>query len=79
MIEAMACGTPVIAFNRGSVPEVVSEGETGFIVSDIEGMAKAMKKLSKLKRLDCRNRVIENFTLKMMVDKYEEIYKKLLK
>jgi glycosyltransferase involved in cell wall biosynthesis len=79
MIEAMACGTPVIAFNRGSVPEVVTEGQTGFIVSDPEGMAKAMKKTGKLKRLDCRNRVIENFTLKMMVDKYEEIYKNLLK
>jgi len=79
MIEAMACGTPVIAYNRGSVPEVVVDGETGYIVSNVEEMVKAMKRVSKLKRVDCRNRVLENFTLKMMVDKYEEIYEKLLK
>ena len=79
MIEAMACGTPVIAFNRGSVPEVVADGETGYVVENVEEMVKAMKKVNKLKRVDCRNRVLENFTLKKMVDKYEEIYEHLLK
>jgi len=79
MIEAMSCGTPIIAYNRGSVPEVVTEGETGYIVQNADEMVKAMRKVAKLKRVDCRNRVLENFTLKMMVDRYEEIYEKLLK
>jgi len=78
MIEAMACGTPVIAYRKGSVPEVVKDKKTGFIVSNEKEMAQAVKKISSINRKDCRNHVEQNFTLKQMVDKYEEIYKKLI-
>lgn len=78
MIEAMACGTPVIAFNRGSVPEVIVNKKTGFIVKDRTEMIEAIKKIDIIKRKDCRVHVEQNFTLKQMVDKYEEIYKKLI-
>jgi len=78
MIESMACGTPVIAFNRGSVPEVVEDKKTGFIVESKEQMIEAMENIGKIKRKDCRKSVEKKFTLKQMVDKYEEIYKKLI-
>lgn len=78
MIEAMACGTPVIAYRRGSVSEVIEDKKTGFIVDNKEEMVEAIKKINLIKRIDCRVRVEQNFTLKQMVDKYEEIYKKLV-
>ncbi len=78
MIEAMACGTPVIAFKKGSVPEVVADRKTGFIVETKEEIIQAMKKINTINRKDCRTHVEQNFTLKQMVDKYEEIYKKLI-
>lgn len=78
MIESMACGTPVIAYKRGSVPEVVDSGKTGFVVHDLDEMVEAMGKVNLLKRADCRKRVEENFTLKIMVDEYEKIYTKLI-
>jgi len=78
MIEAMACGTPVIAFNRGSVPEVIEDKKTGFVVEGKEQMIEAMENIDKIKRKDCRRAVEKNFTLKQMVDKYEDIYKKLI-
>ena len=77
MIEAMACGTPVIAFNQGSVPEVVVDGKTGFIVNNKDEMVKAIKKIDSIKRSDCRRHVEQNFTLKQMVDKYEKLYQRL--
>ena len=77
MIEAMACGTPVFAFNQGSVPEVVVDGKTGFIVKDKDEMVGAIKKIDSIKRLDCRRHVEQNFTLKQMVDKYEKLYQRL--
>jgi len=79
MIEAMACGTPVIAFNRGSVKEIVKDGRTGFIVDDINGMVEAVKKIKSIDREACRRHVEENFSLQKMVDKYELVYKKILK
>ncbi len=78
MIEAMACGTPVIAYRRGSVPEIIKDKKTGFIVETKEEMVEAIKKIDTIKRKDCRAHVEQNFTLKQMVDKYEEIYKKLI-
>ena len=78
MIEAMACGTPVIAYRRGSVPEVVKDKKTGFIVETKQEMVESIKKIDTIKRKDCRVHVEQNFTLKQMVDKYEEIYKKLI-
>jgi len=79
MIEAMACGTPVIAFNRGSVSEVVKNGKTGFVVKNLNQMVKAIKKINKINPYDCRTWVENNFTIEKMTDNYEEIYKKVLK
>jgi len=78
MIEAQACGCPVIAFRRGSVPEVVKDKETGFIVRSINGMIKALKQIDQIKRSECRKHVERNFTVEKMVDKYEKVYYKIL-
>ena len=61
MVEAMACGTPVIGFKRGAVPEVVDEGITGYIVNDLEGMINAINRIDKIDRLKCRERAEERF------------------
>jgi len=79
MIEAMACGTPVIAFNHGSVPEVIKDGKTGFIVNNVSEMAKAIKKIDKIKKEDCRKWVEKKFSLEKMVNEYEKVYYKILK
>jgi len=74
MIEAMACGTPVIAFKRGSVPEIVKDGVTGFVVENEKEMAAAIKKIGKIDRLECRRHVEKYFTIGRMVDEYEKVY-----
>lgn len=87
MIEALASGTPVIAFNRGAVPEIVEDGKTGFVVPprdksgkiNISGLAEAMKKVGKINRLGCRKYFEENFASGKMADRYEEVYYKILK
>ncbi len=78
MIEAMACGAPVIAFNKGSVPEVVEHGKTGFIVNTEEEMIESMGRVGEIDRRACRKRVEEKFTLTRMVSEYETIYKNIL-
>lgn len=78
MVEAMACGTPVIAFNRGAVPEVVENGKTGFIVDNVWQMAKIIEDIPKISREECRKWAEKNFTVKKMTDGYEEIYKKII-
>ncbi|MCX6759652.1 MAG: glycosyltransferase family 4 protein [Candidatus Nealsonbacteria bacterium] len=79
MIEAMACGTPVIAFKRGSVPEVVKDKKTGFIVKTINEMAEAIKKIDQIDRKECRKWIKEKFTAERMVSDYEKVYEKILK
>ena len=89
MIEAMATGTPVIAYGRGSVPEVVKDGETGFIVppeKGVEGLIEAVKKLYAMPeeeyarmRKNCRKHVEDNFTAYRMVSDYEKLYYSLIK
>ena len=71
MAEAMACGTPVIAFNRGSVPEVVMDGKTGFVTSSISEMVAAVKRIDTIRRSDCREHVLTHFSVEQMVDGYE--------
>jgi glycosyltransferase involved in cell wall biosynthesis len=79
VIEAMACGTPVIAFKEGSMPELIKDGETGFLVDSVEAAVSALKKIDEIKRENCRNWVKENFSLRKMVNRYEKLYKKILK
>lgn len=78
MIEAMACGTPVIAFRRGSVPEVIEDGVTGFIVDDMEGAIAAAGKIDSIDRAGVRRRFEERFTNLRMADDYMAIYKTLI-
>jgi glycosyltransferase involved in cell wall biosynthesis len=79
VIEAMACGTPVVAFKQGSMPELIKDGVTGFLVNSIEEAVLALKDIHKIKREDCRKWVQENFGLRRMVNRYEKLYKKILK
>jgi len=79
MAESMACGTPVIAFNRGSVPEVIKDGKTGFIVKNINEAVRAIKKIDQIDRRECRKWVEKNFTVEKMVDEYEKVYYEILK
>lgn len=76
MAEAMACGTPVIGFNKGSVAEVVKDKETGFVVETRKEMKEAIKNIDRIKPEDCRNWVEQNFTLDKMVESYEKTYLK---
>lgn len=77
MIEAMACGTPVIAYGNGSVPEVVDEGVTGFIVNDIEMAVEAVMRVSTLSRGLCRETFESRFTDARMVEDYVQLYEGL--
>lgn len=78
MIEAMACGTPVIAFNRGSVPEIVEEGVTGAIVEDEAGALRALGRVMKLSRTQIRARFEQRFTARRMAEEYVGIYQNLM-
>ena len=78
MIEAMACGTPVIAYNRGSVPEVVENGLTGFIVEDETSAAGAVRNLGSLSRTAIRRRFEERFTARRMAEEYLKVYQRLI-
>ena len=78
MIEAMATGTPVIAMARGSVPEVVADGETGFVCRSLEEMTAAVERVSGIDRRSCRLRVEQLFSVSRMADGYEAAYARLM-
>lgn len=78
MIEAMACGCPVIGFRRGSIPEIVKDGKTGFVVGDLEEMLEAILKIDTIDRQECRKYAIEHFHTDRMADGYEKIYRTIL-
>lgn len=79
MIESMASGTPVIALRRGSVPEVIADGKTGFICETIDEMVEAVGKIHQIDRLECRRRVEHMFTIHNMVDGYERTFQKIIR
>jgi glycosyltransferase involved in cell wall biosynthesis len=79
MIEAMACGTPVIAFNRGSVPEIVDDGVTGFVVEDETSAVSAVRAAARLPRAAVRRRFEERFSARRMAEDYLEVYASLTK
>src|SRR6201999_3921524 len=79
MIEAMACGTPVIAFNRGSVPEVVEDGVTGFIVEDEISAAGAVRHLASLSRREIRRQFEQRFTARRMAQQYVDAYQSVIR
>jgi glycosyltransferase involved in cell wall biosynthesis len=78
MIEAMACGTPVVAYNRGSVPEVVEDGVTGFVVEDELSAIDAVRRLPQLPRAAVRARFDERFTARHMAKEYLATYRSLM-
>ncbi len=77
-IEANACGAPTIIFDRGSARETVKDGKSGFIVKDVGGMVKAIKKIDQIDRRECRKWVEDNFTTEKMVDNYEKVYRDII-
>jgi glycosyltransferase involved in cell wall biosynthesis len=78
MIEAMACGTPVIAFDRGSVPEIVDQGVTGFVVKDEDGAVAAVQRISQLSHTQIRSVFERRFTARRMAEDYVAAYESLL-
>src|SRR5262249_2312052 len=78
MVEAMAAGTPVIGFRRASVPEIVDDGVSGFVVEDVAGMADAIGRLGAIDRADCGRSAEERFRIGRMVDDHEAMYQGIL-
>lgn len=77
MIEAMSCGTPVIGFVRGAVPEIVIDGVTGFVVNPatgVDGLIEAVRKIGEIDRRKCRKHIEEKFSIEQMVGNYEKLY-----
>jgi glycosyltransferase involved in cell wall biosynthesis len=79
MIEAMACGTPVIAYRSGSVPEVITDGVNGFIVDDIDGAVEAVGRLDELDRAEVRATFEDRFTAERMARDSVRLYEELTK
>ncbi|MCH8252540.1 MAG: glycosyltransferase, partial [Planctomycetes bacterium] len=78
LLEAMACGTPVLAFNRGGVPEVIVDGQTGFIVDSPDEMVEAVGKVDQIDPAQCRRHVEQHFSSQVMGLKYLKVYEQLL-
>lgn len=77
-IESLACGTPVLAYHRGSVPEILDDGQTGFVCDSVDHMAKAVQEISTLNRHQCRQVFEQRFTVKRMVQDYVAAYETLV-
>jgi glycosyltransferase involved in cell wall biosynthesis len=78
MIEAMACGTPVIAWRCGSVPEVIDDGVTGFIVEDVDGAVRAVNRVAGLSRSICRATFEGRFDAARMAQEYMNVYQRIV-
>lgn len=79
--EAMACGTPVVTYNRGAMSELIEDGVTGFLINedDEAGMAEAVGRISSIDRHHCRQKVVERFSVEAMADSYLAAYEKVIK
>jgi glycosyltransferase involved in cell wall biosynthesis len=78
VIEAMACGTPVVAFKRGSMPELIEHGKNGYLVADCNEAVQHIQRIQAIKREDCRRIVEERFSVDRMVEQYCEVYTLML-
>ena len=78
MIEALACGTPVIAWRKGSVPEIIEHGVTGFVVDSINDATACVARLSGIERLQCRRVFEQRFDSRRMAFDYFKLYKRLM-
>ncbi|MDD3268395.1 MAG: glycosyltransferase family 4 protein [Syntrophomonadaceae bacterium] len=79
VIEAMACGTPVIAFNKGSMPEVIKDGESGFLVDNVDMACHKLNQIPSLKRSRCHDWVLERFSQDRMVEDYIALYEQIVR
>ena len=78
MVESMAAGTPVIGMRLGSAPEVIKDGKTGFLCETVDQCVAALNQIAKIDRAECRQHVVENFSVQRMTDGYEAVYRQLL-
>jgi glycosyltransferase involved in cell wall biosynthesis len=74
----MACGTPVIAFARGAAPEIIVDGETGFLVPDVDSMVEALGAVGSIEPGRCRQHVEANFDVPAMVEGYLQLYREIV-
>jgi glycosyltransferase involved in cell wall biosynthesis len=78
MIEALACGTPIVAHPNGSVPEIVTDGVTGFLRDDVDALADALRHVPDLSRAACRESAENSFSTTRMVEDHLQLYERLL-
>lgn len=78
LAESMACGCPVVAFAKGSIPEIILNGKTGFVVNTVDEMVEAVKKVHTINREDCHTYALDNFNPRKMAEEYVKIYEKIL-
>jgi len=78
VIESMACGTPVIAFDRGSMPELIENGKSGFLVNNVEEAIENVARIKEIDRAYCRRRVERHFIIDRMIDAYVNVYETIL-
>ncbi|MEN2746644.1 glycosyltransferase family 4 protein [Sphingomonas sp. T9W2] len=78
VVEAMACGTPVIAYNRGSMPELIEDGVNGFLVDNLDQAIAAIDRVGEIDRAACRARVADRFSVEVMAERYHALYTSIL-
>jgi glycosyltransferase involved in cell wall biosynthesis len=78
VIESMACGTPVIAFNRGSMPELIESGKNGFLINTIDDAIEAVGQITNINRRYCRHYIEQHFTVNQMAEKYIQVYEMII-
>jgi glycosyltransferase involved in cell wall biosynthesis len=78
LIESMASGTPVLAFGKGAVPEIVEDGKTGFISDSVDSMVSAVQNIDLIDRRACREHVRTNFSTQLMARRYATLYERVI-
>ena len=79
MIEAMACGTPIIAYEAGSVPEVMEDSVTGFVVNEVDRAVEAVRRVGEMRREACRSVFEKRFTATRMANDYMAVYEQIIR
>jgi glycosyltransferase involved in cell wall biosynthesis len=77
-MEALACGTPVVAFRTGALPDLVAHGRTGFLVSDVHEMARALRDVEAIDPAECRREAERRFSSELMISRYFDLYRQLV-
>jgi glycosyltransferase involved in cell wall biosynthesis len=78
VVESMACGTPVIAFDRGSMPELIDNGKSGFLVDNLDQAIEAVARINEIERAYCRRHVELRFSAGRMIKEYIQVYETIL-